>query len=458
MKIAIVGATGFVGQAAIEHFLASTNFEIVAIARTVEPKIIGRTEWRAADLFSLKQTEEALRGCDYALYLLHSMSPSNRLTQGKFEDFDFILADNFARAAETEKLKHLIYVGGMIDEKSTKNSKHLMSRLEVENTLRAYKTPVTALRCSLVIGARGSSFIILKKLVHRLPFMLLPAWVKTICQPIFIGDLAEIILRVVGDETAWQRIYDVGGPERLSYRDLIQRTARASGIQTVLIDVPAVPLRFSKLWVRVVTGTPRSLVYPLIDSLTTQMTVASERQLDEKFVPSYLPLEEALKRSVNVKSIKKRVISDRPDKVVAERSEVRSVQRFRIPEVMTAEQVGASYFHWLPGFFNRLIYVQRNVDILVFKLLGLKKPLLLLKYAQHRSLHNRQLFYITGGILAKPSKNGRLEFRESPDGEFIFAAIHDFKPSLPWWLYRCSQAIVHEHVMRQFAKYLNRTV
>src|SRR5690606_19576051 len=131
--------------------------------------------WVQADLFSLLEVERALEGADVALYLVHSMIASAELTQGSFADFDLILADNFARAAKSRGVRHILYVGGLIPE-GERLSRHLESRLEVEQTLRAQGVPVTALRASIIIGPAGSSLRMVENLVRRLPVMITPAW------------------------------------------------------------------------------------------------------------------------------------------------------------------------------------------------------------------------------------------------------------------------------------------
>lgn len=460
MKVAVVGATGFIGRSLIEKIVASTDHTVVALSRTGKSVDHSKVVPVAADFFSLRDAERALNGCDIGIYLLHSMSPSNRLSQGDFADFDFILADNFARAARKCGLKQIIYVSGMISQEQLEQpemlSKHLASRLEVEEVLAGYGVPLTTLRGSLVIGARGSSFIILKKLVYRLPLMGLPKWVNTPCQPIFVDDLISIIMRCIDHPQALNKTFDCGAPELLTYRRLIEMTAEAAGLRRRLIGLPAVPLGLSKLWVRLIAGASRSLVYPLIDSLKTPMLIAPERALPEALCPAFTPIAQAIRIAVDEKTNERRPLTRKASQPVRERSEVRSVQRLPLPAPLNAFEVARLYFRWLPRFLTFILRVENVGDESRFFFTGIRKPLLILSFSPDRSTPDRQLFYIRGGLLALPGERGRLEFREQPGHPKVFAAIHDFRPALPWWLYRLTQAWFHSFVMKNFARFLLR--
>ena len=175
MRVAVVGASGFVGKSLINYLLDHTRHEVVALSRT--PLVVNHPEapsrYRAisCDLHNLLQLEQALEGIDAAFYLVHSMLPGARLNQGSFSDFDLSLADNFARTARLRGVKHVIYLSGLVPAGKT-ISQHLKSRLEVETTLRSYLPNVTCLRTGMIIGPKGSSFTILIRLAQRLPFRL----------------------------------------------------------------------------------------------------------------------------------------------------------------------------------------------------------------------------------------------------------------------------------------------
>ena len=204
-KILIAGASGFIGHALIENLLKDENIEIVGLSRGIKTSTHPRLTWKKCDLFSLKDITEAMPGCDTAYYLVHSMLPSASLSQGKFYDFDLIMADNFVRAAKIHKLGHIIYLGGMIPE-SDDLSWHLRSRLEVEETFKLSPIKTTVLRAGLIIGPHGSSFTILERLVKRLPVMICPAWTRTLSQPVALKDIIRALYRVLTDEAIQGKI------------------------------------------------------------------------------------------------------------------------------------------------------------------------------------------------------------------------------------------------------------
>lgn len=167
LKVVIAGASGYIGRSLLTSL--GDHADIIGLSRS-DSKNDDGIEWRSCDLFSMKDTEKGVTGADIAVYLIHSMMKSAKLTQGSFEDMDVILADNFAQAAQKQGIKHIIYLTGIIpNEDEAHLSRHLKSRLEVERILSSYTIPVTSLRAGLIIGPKGSSFPILTKLVKRLP-------------------------------------------------------------------------------------------------------------------------------------------------------------------------------------------------------------------------------------------------------------------------------------------------
>jgi uncharacterized protein YbjT (DUF2867 family) len=445
-KILIAGASGFIGRALIEQLLQDDEIEIIALSRSERPSHHHRLRWSRCDLFSLRDIEEALEGCDNAFYLVHSMLPSASLSQGTFYDFDLIMADNFVRAAQRYKLKHIIYLGGMIPS-AQDLSWHLKSRLEVEQTFRASGIKTTVLRAGLIIGPQGSSFTILERLIRRLPIMICPAWTRTLSQPIALRDIICGLERVLLNEEVQGKIYDMGGPEIVTYQGLIQRAAARIKKNRTLLTLNIIPLWLSRYWVSLITSVPKDLVYPLVLSLRHEM-LASPLHAYPFPQDIQTSLDEALDYSLKNDGTK-------PFRgyTPVER-DVRSIQRLVLPNGRNAEWVAQEYFDWLPSFFSTLIKVQIDGNRCTFYLFQPSLKLLILQKSPERSSPDRQLLYIVGGLLAGKQERGRLEFREVLDHRYVMAAIHEFRPALPWFIYRWTQAIIHLIVMKAFGEHL----
>ena len=302
LRVAIAGGSGFVGRALASKLTAS--HEVIALARRADgqPASPG-VEWRACDLFNLDEAEGALAGADVAVYLVHSMMPSARLTQGRFDDLDLICADNFARAAASNGVRHIVYLGGLLPEASAARSRHLESRFEVEQTLGAHGVPLTTLRAGLIIGAGGSSFDMMARLVGRLPFMLGPRWTQSLSQPIALEDAVTLLEFAIARPDLAGRAYDIAGPDVVSYADMLRMTGAAQGKRTRVITLPIQTVKLSLLWVSLITGAPQALVRPLVESLRHDL-VASDGLVLQK-AAGLLPrsLRDALERAVREQAV-----------------------------------------------------------------------------------------------------------------------------------------------------------
>ncbi|MDQ3367924.1 MAG: NAD-dependent epimerase/dehydratase family protein [Myxococcota bacterium] len=458
-SIVIAGATGFVGQAVARQLALRTDrLEVVGLTRGRRDVTGAWSRLLSCDLFSLKDVDEALHGARFGAYLVHSMLPSARLVQGRFADLDLICADNFGRAAKRAGLEQIVYLGGLVPELDASEdlSDHLASRLEVEAALASHGVPVTTLRAGMVIGPGGSSFEILTRLVRRLPAMVLPKWSERRCQAIDLETTAALIDYAVGRTATYGDTYDIGGPDALRYRDMIQVVGEELGTPRRSFGVPVLTPKLSRLWISLVTGAPAALVSPLIESLKHDM-VCRDRRLQEHAAMPGVPFREAVARTLAIgartaKTAKPAAYRPAP---VAPQTGVRSVQRIPLPAGRDAEWAAHEYMRWLPHG----VWPQLRVDVdhertCTFYGFFSKRPLLVLQFARDRSYSDRQLFYVTGGMLSRPTKRGRLEFRVTPDGQHLLTAIHEFMPRLPWLIYRFSQALVHRWVMGRFGRHL----
>ncbi len=455
-KIVIAGATGFIGHAVARRLARRSEapFEIVGLTRGRKEATGAWDRLVTCDLFSLRDLVTALEGARYAAYFVHSMLPSARLVQSAFQDLDLICADNFGRAAAHHKVEQIVYLGGLIPP-ARQLSAHLASRREVERALSAHDVAVTTLRAAMVIGARGSSFDILTQLVRRLPAMVLPHWAAQQCQPIDLDTIAELIAYVVGRHGTYGETYDVGGPDVLTYGDMLRVVGEQLGTPRPTISVPLMTPGLSRLWISLITGAPRSLVAPLVESLHFDMTCQDQRLQDAAGLrgrPFREAVASALAAERDAGSGTPHAYQPAPRAPV---TGVRSVQRIALPRGRDAEWAAHEFMRWLPrGIWPPVRVEVDHERTCTFLLPRSRIALLELTFDAERSACDRQLFHVTGGLLAGPSSRGRLEFRVSPDGEHLLAAIHDYVPRLPWWLYLITQAHVHRWVMSRFGRHL----
>lgn len=462
MKIAVVGASGFVGRALLHQLLDDPEFSVTALSRnpfSIEhPAAAARLKWMGCDLHNLKELESALEAQDAAIYLVHSMLPSARLNQGSFADFDLILADNFARAARLKGIRHVIYLSGIIPPVA-ELSEHLRSRLEVEQTLQAYIPRVTVLRTGIIIGPSGSSFTIILNLIRRLPIMLCPRWTRNLCQVVSLTDVTRVIALCLKKDSLQAQTWDIGAPRAISYLDMMKETARLEGLRRWFRTLPLMTLGLSKLWVRLVSQAPKSLVYPLIDSLRTSMLGRPSHQ----FPASEIVFEDFSQAVRRLLSETKRDRVTLPyafvmQGLVRKQKIVRSIQRLPLPKGRNAAWVATAYLKYLPTLLPFMMRVDREDYRYYMRLKGLGWDLLTLRYAPERSQLDRQLFYIVGGLLFKAGPlKARLELREALGGTVCLAAVHDFRPALPWIIYIFTQAQIHALFMRSLGKHLLRT-
>lgn len=460
--VAIAGATGYIGRELCR--VLKDAYHVVGLTRRSKARSdVDGIEWRNCDLFSSLECERALEGVDTAVYLVHSMIPSARLTQGSFMDMDLILADNFARAAQHRSVKRIVYLGGIIpDVPPQKLSRHLRSRLEVENTLGSKGASLTVFRASIVIGAHGSSFAIFRTLISRMPIIPCPVWGRSLTQPIALGDLLDLFVYALRNPHKTVGTFDVGSPDVISYRVLLQKTAVQMRKKRWFFDVPIRGMGFCKMWMRLVTGAPLALISPLVESMSVDMVAGNCRLQRQAGIPG-MPLSQAIDRAL-AQEKRQPERMDGVHEAEPEHFDVRSVQRLPLPPGFRAREVVARYLRWQPWIFRWCIVCTgeaRDTIRLELRLLWLRKLLVELKYSTDRNVSDdRQVYFIHAGLLVRrverESRKPRLEFREVLGGRALLMAIHNYFPALPSWLYRYTQAKAHLFTARSFARHLSK--
>ena len=277
MKILLTGATGYVGGVLLEQLEASGH-TVRCLARRPN-KLAGKTgpntEVLAGDASDPSDLARACVGIDTAYWLVHSMESGV-----DFERADRLAAERFAEAAKAAGVKRIIYLGGLGADDDTLSA-HLRSRHEVGAILRASGLDVVEFRASIIIGAGSFSFDLVRTLVERLPVMICPAWLATPTQPIAIADVVAYLAAAVDLPPGRPRIFEIGGPDRVSYGAIMQEYARQRGLRRLMIPVPVLTPRLSSLWLKLVTPQYSKVGRKLIDGLKNPTVVTNNAAVQE---------------------------------------------------------------------------------------------------------------------------------------------------------------------------------
>ena len=273
----LTGATGYVGGRLLP-VLESRGERVRCLVR--RPNNLGNATTLASeivqgDVLDADSLVGAFEGVDTAYYLVHSMGAS-----GSFEDRDRVAARNFAQAARDAGVRRIIYLGGLGDD-DERLSPHLRSRHEVGEVLKESGCTVIEFRASIVIGSGSLSFELVRALVQRLPVMICPKWVGVQTQPIAIEDLLAYLLAALDWNGSECCIFEIGGPDRVSYGDIMREWARQRGLRRWLISVPVLTPRLSSLWLGLVTPVYARIGRKLVDSLRNPTIIKDQTALDE---------------------------------------------------------------------------------------------------------------------------------------------------------------------------------
>jgi uncharacterized protein YbjT (DUF2867 family) len=268
MRILIVGASGYVGGRLVA-LLEAQGHELRLASR--DPRGLRarfpEAEVVRIDLLDPETLPPALEGVETAYYLAHSMASG----EAGFEMRDLRAARAFASSAREAGVKHIVYLGGLGDPASGLST-HLSSRQETGAELASHGVPVTEFRAAVVIGSGSASFELLRSLVEHLPVMITPRWVRTLCQPIAVRDVLDYLVSAVGRPDI-AGVVEIGGPDVLSYADMMHTYARLRGMRRFMIPVPVLTPRLSSYWCNLVTPVPAAIARPLIEGLRNEVVV-----------------------------------------------------------------------------------------------------------------------------------------------------------------------------------------
>jgi uncharacterized protein YbjT (DUF2867 family) len=291
-KILVTGGSGYVGGRLIS-LLEQRGEVLRCMARrpeTLKSRVGEATEVVHGDVLQPDSLTDSLNGIETAYYLVHSMG-----TGRNFEDDDREGARNFANAARTAGVKRIVYLGGLGDS-AQKLSAHLRSRQEVGQVLAESGAQVIEFRASIVIGSGSLSFELIRALVQRLPFMICPRWVQTPAQPIAIEDVLAFLSAAPQCETPGHHVFEIGGPEQVTYRELMREYAKQRGLKRLMISVPFLTPRLSSLWLGLVTPVYARVGRKLVDSLRNP-TIVRDPSANEKFNVHPRGVAEAIQRA-----------------------------------------------------------------------------------------------------------------------------------------------------------------
>ena len=297
MNIMVTGATGYIGGRLVP-LLITGGHHVICLAR--DPARLAGRNWegvtiRRADVLDPVGQEQAMQGVDVAYYLIHSMAEGSH----GFEERDRNAARNFGAAAHATGVKRIIYLGGLGGSDQHMSS-HLASRQQVGDVLRASGLPVTEFRAAVVVGAGSISFEMIRYLTDRLPIMITPRWVTTRCQPIAIENVLEYLVRCLTEPQSIGRTFEIGGPDVLTYGDMMRGYATVRGLKRYLISVPVLTPRLSSYWVDIVTPIPAAFSHPLIEGLRSEVIVndpAAQKLFNVSLIPYSVAVRRALERT-----------------------------------------------------------------------------------------------------------------------------------------------------------------
>jgi len=292
LKILLTGATGYIAQRLLPVLLEQ-GYQVICCVR--DKKRFNDHNYHSenlslieADFLDKESLQNIPDDIDVAYYLIHSMSTQS----GDFENMEQLCANNFKERIQETKAKQVIYLSGIVNE--TQLSKHLSSRKQVEEILSKSTFALTTLRAGIIVGSGSASFEIIRDLVEKLPVMITPKWLKTKCQPIAIRNVVEFLSGVAGRSDTFNESFDIGGPDILSYKEMLLRFAKIRGLKRQIFIVPVMTPKLSSYWLYFVTSTSYALATNLVHSMKVEV-ICKPNDLASRLIISLIDYETSIK-------------------------------------------------------------------------------------------------------------------------------------------------------------------
>lgn len=290
MHILLIGANGYIGQRLIPVLLEQGHTLYCCVRNKLRFEADHLHERvKIVEIDFLQPVADAAlpENIDAAYYLIHSMSGSTK----NFDEAEATCAENFIQLLASTKAQQIIYLSGISN--ADKLSKHLSSRLQVEEILAKSKIPISILRAGIIVGSGSASFEIIRDLVEKLPVMITPKWLNTKCQPIAVRNVVQFLTGVLLKENTYGKTFDIGGPEVLTYKQMLLQFAKVRGLKRSIIIIPVMTPRLSSYWLYFVTATSYALAINLVNSMKVDV-VCRPNDLAEQLDIELLPYETAV--------------------------------------------------------------------------------------------------------------------------------------------------------------------
>lgn len=315
MKILLTGATGYIGKRLLPILVAQSH-QVICCVRD-KNRFYCPEEFRKnvtvieVDFLKIETLTAIPTDIDAAYYLIHSMSGSDN----NYDELERVSAENFVHRIDQTTAKHVIYLSGIVNDKSL--SKHLSSRKQVEDVLNNGNFAMTTLRAGIIVGSGSASFEIIRDLVNKLPVMITPKWLNTKCQPIAINDVLEFLSKSLLNPVTYGKSFDIGGPDILTYKEMLLGFAKAKKLKRWIYTVPIMTPKLSSYWLYFVTSTSYKLASALVSSMKVEV-VCRDNKINELLGVQPMSYEQALSRAL-IKVDEDKVASSWKDSLVSGR-------------------------------------------------------------------------------------------------------------------------------------------